>query len=656
VPQNIAAGGSYTCSITEVVPGNPGDVVTNTATASGTDNNGNPVSATDTADVTLTTEEEPPVPALSLVKSLQGNADEDGSGDVTLGDTLTYGFVATNIGNVELTGVTITDPLPSLSALACTPTQPAPLAPTEAISCTATYVVTAADVTAGAINNTATADSDQTDPVDDNETVSVLPAQFVCTGEAFIIQEALAQLYQVDQSVDPFTFTPIGGTSDFEINNLGFDAARGILWGWHRTSPDATSAQEIVTIDANGTVTPMGNGGLPDTVRFNAGDVSPDGSRMYLNRNGGGLIYTVGLPGLAVQSNPQMTITRLSGTVEECSTDPVNNPCGRVSDWAAHPTNGLLYGGKDTDDNHKLAVLDPTTGDRRDYGVGGPGIGTSTLGFGAAWFNAAGELFLYNNDGTIYTVDINDCTDPSLDSCSPVTVEVQSGGPTSQFNDGAACAAGPAIELIKTADPTSVIVGGEVTYTFTVNNLSINDTVTINSLDDSIYGDLNGLGDCSVDQILPVGGSYTCSVTEVVPGSAGQTITNTATASGTSDGGTPVSDDDTADVELLALPQGTVSGHVYEDTNDNGVQPQGTVSGHVYEDTNDNGVQDSGEPNLPGVDVVITDSLGNTQTVTTDANGDYTATAAPPPTWTRAPCQLVMWTAPLRMIRTRSPQ
>jgi hypothetical protein len=104
-----------------------------------------------------------------------------------------------------------------------------------------------------------------------------------------------------------------------------------------------------------------------------------------------------------------------------------------------------------------------------------------------------------------------------------------------------------------------------------------------------------------------VGGSYTCSVTEVVPGSAGQTITNTATASGTSDGGTPVSDDDTADVELLALPQGT-------------------VSGHVYEDTNDNGVQDSGEPNLPGVDVVITDSLGNTQTVTTDANGDYTAT------------------------------
>ena len=30
----------------------------------------------------------------------------------------------------------------------------------------------------------------------------------------------------------------------------------------------------------------------------------------------------------------------------------------------------------------------------------------------------------------------------------------------------------------------------------------------------------------------------------------------------------------------------------------------------------------------PGVDVVITDSQGDTQTVTTDANGDYSATVA----------------------------
>jgi len=53
---------------------------------------------------------------------------------------------------------------------------------------------------------------------------------------------------------------------------------------------------------------------------------------------------------------------------------------------------------------------------------------------------------------------------------------------------------------------------------------------------------------------------------------------------------------------------------------------QGTVSGHLYIDTNGNGVQDAGEPNLANVDVKITDNNGVTQTVSTDGNGDYTAT------------------------------
>ena len=49
------------------------------------------------------------------------------------------------------------------------------------------------------------------------------------------------------------------------------------------------------------------------------------------------------------------------------------------------------------------------------------------------------------------------------------------------------------------------------------------------------------------------------------------------------------------------------------------------VTGHIYEDTNGNGVQDAGEPDLPGIDVVITDSNGDTQTVTTDSNGNWIA-------------------------------
>ena len=39
--------------------------------------------------------------------------------------------------------------------------------------------------------------------------------------------------------------------------------------------------------------------------------------------------------------------------------------------------------------------------------------------------------------------------------------------------------------------------------------------------------------------------------------------------------------------------------------------PAGTVSGHIYEDTNGNGTQDPGEPDLAGVDVVITEALSH---------------------------------------------
>ena len=54
MPQTIAPGASYSCSFTGAVSGNAGSSHTDVVTASGTDDDGNPVSDEDDATVTIT--------------------------------------------------------------------------------------------------------------------------------------------------------------------------------------------------------------------------------------------------------------------------------------------------------------------------------------------------------------------------------------------------------------------------------------------------------------------------------------------------------------------------------------------------------------------------------------------------------------------------
>ena len=99
------------------------------------------------------------------------NADEDGSGDVSVGDTLTYTITATNDGTSNLTNVVVSDSLitPTGGTTPC-----ALVAPGGTCTLIGTYVVTRSRRGRRAqIVNTGTADSDQTDPVDDPETVPV---------------------------------------------------------------------------------------------------------------------------------------------------------------------------------------------------------------------------------------------------------------------------------------------------------------------------------------------------------------------------------------------------------------------------------------------------------------------------------------------------
>jgi hypothetical protein len=109
------------------------------------------------------------------------------------------------------------------------------------------------------------------------------------------------------------------------------------------------------------------------------------------------------------------------------------------------------------------------------------------------------------------------------------------------------------IEVIKTANPYWMYYpGGNVTFAVKISNLSTVDTVLIQSLVDSVYGDLNGQGSCFVPQALGVGASYSCSFDKMVAGEPDTTHTNVVTAVGIDDDGDPVSDDASATVTIAA--------------------------------------------------------------------------------------------------------
>jgi uncharacterized repeat protein (TIGR01451 family) len=144
----LAPGASITCTASYKITQADLDSgsVTNVASAT----SGTTVSPTDTETVIADKK-----PALDLAKQVTSAGPYD-----SVGDAITYALVATNTGNVTLHNVSINDPL--LGALTCI--QPVDLAPGAILTCTGSYAVQQGDLDFGKVDNTATADSDETGP------------------------------------------------------------------------------------------------------------------------------------------------------------------------------------------------------------------------------------------------------------------------------------------------------------------------------------------------------------------------------------------------------------------------------------------------------------------------------------------------------------
>jgi CSLREA domain-containing protein len=84
--------------------------------------------------------------------------------------------------------------------------------------------------------------------------------------------------------------------------------------------------------------------------------------------------------------------------------------------------------------------------------------------------------------------------------------------------------------LTKTASPTQVPEAGAiVTFTIVIQNLT-DQPLSVDSLTDDQFGNLNGVGTCVIGGVIPSLGSSGCSFQQFLSGAGGTTHTNTVTA------------------------------------------------------------------------------------------------------------------------------
>jgi uncharacterized repeat protein (TIGR01451 family) len=284
----LAPGATSTCTATHVTT--QGDVdaggIVNTATVTGQPPTGPPKEDTSTVD-----EVAPPRPAISLLKSASQKA------FTAAGQTITYTYVVTNTGNVTLTPVVVTDPLPGLSTIAC-PSAVVTLAPGGTVTCKATYTTTQADVSHGSIPNTGTATGTPPSGPDakDSSTVTVPLAAISVTKSA-----NPDGFTQVGQTVT-YTYT-VKNTGGAPLTTVGVtDPAPGLS---AITCPTTTLAPGAsVTCTATHTVTQddVNNGSITNTGTATGTD--PDGDAV----SGTSTITIKALPAIALvkSASPSM--------------------------------------------------------------------------------------------------------------------------------------------------------------------------------------------------------------------------------------------------------------------------------------------------------------------------------------------------------------
>jgi large repetitive protein len=474
-----------------------GTAFVNVATANGTSQAAGAISRTSSLSIPVARS-----PALGLTKVA------DVASVARPGDPVTYTLTATNNGNTTLTNVTLSDPM--LPSLTCTPTIPvAALAPAAAISCQGTYLATQADFDTNGggdqnIDNTATATADGLSTTASARVALPLPVQSLSIDKT-------AGTPSVDQGRDP-AVTDAGDTIPytFVVTNTGnqslstlavIDSNIDAAATCDRTVLTASGPDSTATCTGVHTITQadMDNGTVSNTAT--AEGTPPNSSR--------------------VSSSPDSAVVTLAAApvlvLDKTANDPTVS--GGALPAVTDAGDTISYSFVVTN-NGNVTLNNITVGDPL------PGIGPILCPPGQLAPGASTTC-----STVVYTI-----TQADMDAGAVTNIATGQGtpptGPNATGSDSTTTplTAGPALTLVKTANPTTyATVGQTISYSYLATNTG---NVTLNTL--AITDDRIASVSCPVTTLAPAAsttctGSYAITQADLDAGS----VTNTATATAT---------------------------------------------------------------------------------------------------------------------------
>ena len=439
------------------------------------------------------------------------------------GQVVPYTFVVTNTGNVALTGITVTDPnvSPAPAYVSGDANSNGKLDLTETWTYSGSHTVTQAEVDSngggdGDLDNTVTADSNETGPATDDLAIPIsrTPGLNVVKSSTTILIDHAGQVVSYT-----FVVTNTGNVTltGITVTDSNLDAAAAYVSG-DTNSNNKLDLTETWTYSGNHTVTQAeidsnggGDGDLDNTVTADSNETGPDTDDLA--------IPISRTPGLNVVKSSTTTLIDHADQVVPytfvvTNTGNVTLTGITVTDLNVSPA--PAYASGDTNSNGQLDV---------------------------------GESWTYTGNHTVLQLEINNNGGGDGDLDNTVTADSNETGPDTD-DYAIPIRQGPALNVVKSSTTTLITSAGQVVpYTFVVTNTGNVSLTGITVTDPNCTtGPTYSSGDIGMDGILDVGeawtysGSHTVTQAEIDSNGGGDgDLDNTVTADSNETG--PETDD-----------------------------------------------------------------------------------------------------------------